>query len=141
MNKKITKIIFIVWLILSLCLIAIALLQMINNIQVYQHNYEVVKQLNEDYDGNLPSDSAFVVSLNKTLQSMILMIIIFSCSLLTFAIVMFIPIKEFIFKPLLDKLNERKQKHAQAKAERAEETKQAKIAELEQQLEELKKDE
>lgn len=43
--------------------------------------------------------------------------------------------------PLLDKLTKRKQKHAQAKAERADRAKQAKIAELEQQLEELKKDE
>lgn len=45
-----------------------------------------------------------------------------------------------IFQPLRDKLNARKEKHAQAKAERAEEAKQAKIQALEAELEELKKD-
>lgn len=141
MNKKITKLLYFTWVALSICLISIALWQMINNIQVYQHNYEIFKSLNEDYGGNLPSDSDFVVSLNKSLLSMIRMIIIFSCSLLTFLIAMFLAVKEFsVFKPIVDKLTERKQKHAQAKAERAEETKQAKIAELESQLEELKKD-
>lgn len=58
-----------------------------------------------------------------------------------FAAIIMLAIKDFpVFKPLVDKLNERKQKHAQAKAERADRAKQAKIAELEQQLEELKKE-
>lgn len=46
-----------------------------------------------------------------------------------------------VFKPLVDKHNARKQKRAEARAERAEADKQAKIEELERQLEELKKDE
>lgn len=46
-----------------------------------------------------------------------------------------------VFKPLVDKYNARKQKHAQAKAERAEIEKQKRIEQLETELEELKKDE
>ena len=55
--------------------------------------------------------------------------------------IILIAIKDFpVFKPLLDKLNARKQKRAQEKAVRAEADKQAKIAALEAQLQELKKD-
>lgn len=58
------------------------------------------------------------------------------------AVFITIAIKSFpVFKPLVDKHNARKQKRAEARAERAEADKQAKIEELERQLEELKKDE
>lgn len=53
--------------------------------------------------------------------------------------IILIAIKDFpVFKPLVDKLNARKEKHAQAKAERAEEAKQAKIQALEEELNQLK---
>ncbi len=53
--------------------------------------------------------------------------------------IVLIAIKDFpVFKPLADKLTARKEKHAQAKAERAEEAKQAKIQAIEAKLEELK---
>lgn len=56
------------------------------------------------------------------------------------AAIILIAIKDFpIFKPIVDKFTAHKEKCAQAKAERAEEAKQAKIQALEAQLEELKK--
>lgn len=53
-----------------------------------------------------------------------------------------VAIKDFpCFKPLADKLQARKEKRTQAKAERADAGKQARIAQLQAELEELKKDE
>ncbi len=55
--------------------------------------------------------------------------------------IILIAIKDFpVFKPLLDKLAANKERRTQAKAERAEADKQAKIKALEAELEELKND-
>lgn len=51
-----------------------------------------------------------------------------------------VALKDSVFKPILDKLEAKKQARNEAKALKAEEAKQAKIAELQAQLEELKKD-
>lgn len=68
-------------------------------------------------------------------------ILYFTSAIVSLAVIILVAIKDFpVFKPLLDKLNAHKQKRVQAKAERAEENKQAKIAELEAQLKELKND-
>lgn len=75
-------------------------------------------------------------------QSTLYVIFVSFAILCNIAIIVLIALKEFtIFKPLLDKLQARKEQRLQAKTERAEANKQAKIIELEKQLEELKKDE
>ena len=59
---------------------------------------------------------------------------------ITLFVIILIALKDLpVFKPLADKLTARKEKRTQAKAERAEADKQARIAELENELEELKK--
>lgn len=63
-------------------------------------------------------------------------------SVATLAAIILIATKDLpILKHISDKLAVRKEKRTQAKAERAQANKQAKIQALEQQLEELKKDE
>ena len=134
MSRKFTKIIFVVWLLLSTLAIAVSLWQMILEIKNYQYVYEL-------WLGIKP-DNSLDKTLNESTHNMIRLILVFSCSFLSFcSVIVMIIIKGLpTLQPLLDNLNERKQKHAQAKAERADRAKQAKIAELEQQLEELKKE-
>lgn len=105
----------------------------INAINLFKsHNDNFYSQIIEDYYISLkPLIGYGTVSLLALLADLAAMVLI--------------AIKDFpVFKPLVEKLQAKSQarKHSkeQAKAARAEANKQAKIAELESQLEELKKD-
>ncbi len=127
----------ILFVVLLSSLIAFAL--MINPCNIFFDNYSIYRDWVK-IESSTGLEQELSITLSRFLQT--LFAVIFSAlSTITSAVFLFM---FNLKKPLVDKfqakLAARNQKRAAAKAERAEADRQAKIAELEKQLEELKKD-
>lgn len=132
MKKSIVKLIlclFVLAVLISLLVLCIRLsVNMSNTLNVYK---------NLDYS----SEDELIISMsNIYVEYIVYSIFATMACVATFILIILIALKDLpVFKPLADKLTAHKEKRTQAKAERAEADKQARITALENELEELKK--
>ncbi len=129
MKRSIVISILLLFVSASLICISVMYWKSVNHfIQLYEVNFRQTLSWDE-----FARDYSFY----KTLSYAIISVLAAISSLVS---IILIAVKDFpVFKPIVDKFTARKEKCAQAKAERTEAKKQAKISELEAQLEELKK--